>query len=51
MLLNMFVFSLVLQNPLNSDDDISDDDPTELFDTENIIVCQYDKVGVKHCKT
>ena len=31
-------------NPLNSDDDVSDDEPAELFDTENVVVCQYDRV-------
>ena len=35
-----------LQEPLNSDDDVSEDDPNELFDTENVVVCQYDKVSV-----
>uniref|UniRef100_T1ITQ5 Transcription initiation factor IIA subunit 1 n=1 Tax=Strigamia maritima TaxID=126957 RepID=T1ITQ5_STRMM len=34
-----------LQNePLNSEDDVSDEDPSELFDTDNVIVCQYDKI-------
>ena len=33
-------------DPLNSDDDISDEDPDELFGTENVVVCQYDKVSV-----
>ncbi|CAG2067936.1 unnamed protein product, partial [Timema podura] len=32
--------------PLNSGDDVSDDDPTDLFDTDNVVVCQYDKVRV-----
>ena len=32
--------------PLNTDDDISDEDPDELFGTENVVVCQYDKVSV-----
>ncbi|GAB6021840.1 hypothetical protein CHUAL_004412 [Chamberlinius hualienensis] len=31
-------------DPLNSDDDVSDEDPAELFDTDNVIVCQYDKI-------
>ncbi|PSN47897.1 hypothetical protein C0J52_03380 [Blattella germanica] len=30
--------------PLNSEDDVSDDDPTDLFDTDNVVVCQYDKI-------
>merc|ERR1739838_832918 len=30
---------------LGSDDDVStDEDPTELFDTDNVVVCQYDKI-------
>lgn len=32
-------------NPLNSDDDISGDDPNELFETDNVIVCQYEKIS------
>ena len=35
-----------LQEPLNSADDVSEEDPTELFDSENVIVCQYDKVSI-----
>lgn len=36
---------LLRQDPLNSDDDISnDDDPSDVFDTENVVVCQFDKV-------
>lgn len=38
----LFVF--VLQEPLNSGDDVSDEEDQELFDTENVVVCQYDKV-------
>lgn len=34
-----------LQEPLNSADDVSDDDTTDLFDTDNVVVCQYDKVS------
>uniref|UniRef100_A0A2C9LEN3 Transcription initiation factor IIA subunit 1 n=1 Tax=Biomphalaria glabrata TaxID=6526 RepID=A0A2C9LEN3_BIOGL len=33
------------EDPLNSEDDVSEDDPTELFDTENVVVCQYDKIN------
>lgn len=33
------------EEPLNSEDDVSDEDPIELFDTENVIVCQYDKIN------
>ncbi|XP_052124364.1 transcription initiation factor IIA subunit 1 isoform X2 [Frankliniella occidentalis] len=32
------------EEPLNSEDDVSDDDPQDLFDTENVVVCQYDKI-------
>lgn len=32
------------EEPLNSEDDVSDEDITEIFDTENVVVCQYDKV-------
>jgi transcription initiation factor TFIIA large subunit len=32
-------------NPLCSDDDVSEDEPAELFDTENVVVCQYDKIS------
>lgn len=35
----------VWQEPLNSEDDVSDEEDQELFDTENVVVCQYDKVG------
>uniref|UniRef100_A0A1A8QCM9 General transcription factor IIA, 1 n=1 Tax=Nothobranchius rachovii TaxID=451742 RepID=A0A1A8QCM9_9TELE len=34
----------VEEEPLNSEDDVSDDDGGELFDTENVVVCQYDKI-------
>ncbi|RMX58181.1 hypothetical protein pdam_00000056 [Pocillopora damicornis] len=33
------------EDPLNSDDDVSDDDPTDLFDTDNVVVCQFDKAS------
>jgi len=36
--------SLCVKDPLNSGDDVSDSDPTEVFDAENVIVCQFDKV-------
>lgn len=36
----------LFQEPLNSADDVSEEDPTELFDAENVVVCQYDKVGM-----
>ncbi|XP_022238332.1 transcription initiation factor IIA subunit 1-like isoform X2 [Limulus polyphemus] len=31
--------------PLNSEDDVSDEDPSELFETDNVVVCQYDKIS------
>lgn len=34
------------KEPLNSGDDVSDEDPSELFETDNVVVCQYDKVCV-----
>ncbi|XP_044740899.1 transcription initiation factor IIA subunit 1 isoform X2 [Chrysoperla carnea] len=33
------------EEPLNSEDDVSEEDPTDLFDTENVVVCQYDKIN------
>uniref|UniRef100_A0A3Q2Q9Z4 General transcription factor IIA, 1 n=1 Tax=Fundulus heteroclitus TaxID=8078 RepID=A0A3Q2Q9Z4_FUNHE len=35
----------VEEEPLNSEDDVSEDEDQELFDTENVVVCQYDKLG------
>ncbi|XP_069685410.1 transcription initiation factor IIA subunit 1 [Periplaneta americana] len=32
------------EEPLNSEDDVSDEDPSDLFDTDNVVVCQYDKI-------
>lgn len=40
------VASGIQEEPLNSGDDISDVDITEEFQTDNVIVCQYDKVMV-----
>ncbi|XP_069064461.1 transcription initiation factor IIA subunit 1 isoform X3 [Pleurodeles waltl] len=34
----------VEEEPLNSGDDVSDEEGQELFDTENVVVCQYDKI-------
>merc|ERR1711920_487546 len=31
-------------DPLGSGDDISEGDPSDLFNTENVVVCQYDKI-------
>ena len=39
---------LVLQEPLNSCDDVSsDEDPAQVFDTENVVVCQFDRVSTQ----
>ncbi|XP_010331911.1 TFIIA-alpha and beta-like factor isoform X2 [Saimiri boliviensis] len=35
---------IVEEDPLNSGDDVSEQDVPDLFDTDNIIVCQYDKI-------
>lgn len=32
------------EEPLNSEDDVTDEDPSVLFETDNVVVCQYDKV-------
>ena len=33
------------EEPLNSEDDVTDDEEqADLFDTDNVVVCQYDKV-------
>ena len=31
-------------DPLGSGDDISEGDPSDLFNTENVVLCQYDKI-------
>lgn len=36
------------EEPLNSEDDVTDEEPSDLFDTENVVVCQYDKVILKN---
>uniref|UniRef100_A0A8D0F1U8 General transcription factor IIA subunit 1 like n=1 Tax=Strix occidentalis caurina TaxID=311401 RepID=A0A8D0F1U8_STROC len=35
---------IVEEDPLNSGDDVSEQDTPDLFDTDNVIVCQYDKI-------
>lgn len=40
----MILIIFISQEPLNSEDDVTDDDPADLFDTDNVVVCQYDKV-------
>lgn len=32
------------EEPLNSEDDVSEEDVSDLLDTENVVVCQYDKI-------
>ncbi|VVC90892.1 transcription initiation factor IIA subunit 1 [Leptidea sinapis] len=32
------------EEPLNSEDDVSDEEPGDMFDTDNVVVCQYDKI-------
>ncbi|NXU51085.1 TF2AY factor, partial [Turnix velox] len=36
--------NIVEEDPLNSGDDVSEQDIPDLFDTDNVIVCQYDKI-------
>ncbi|XP_004590716.2 TFIIA-alpha and beta-like factor [Ochotona princeps] len=36
--------AIVEEDPLNSGDDVSEQDVPDLFDTDNVIVCQYDKI-------
>ncbi|KAL4641221.1 stonin-1 [Arapaima gigas] len=33
-----------VRDPLNSGDDVSEQDIPDLFDTDNVVVCQYDKI-------
>ncbi|XP_030051695.1 TFIIA-alpha and beta-like factor [Microcaecilia unicolor] len=35
---------VIEEDPLNSGDDVSEQEVPDLFDTDNVIVCQYDKV-------
>ncbi|VDL89503.1 unnamed protein product [Schistocephalus solidus] len=32
------------EEPLNSGDDVSEEEPDVLFQSENVVVCQYDKI-------
>lgn len=32
------------EEPLNSEDDVSEEDVSDILDTENVVVCQYDKI-------
>lgn len=33
------------EEPLNSDDDVSDEEVSENFEIDNVVVCQYDKIS------
>ncbi|KAL8617658.1 hypothetical protein ACOMHN_047904 [Nucella lapillus] len=33
------------EDPLNSNDDVSEEDSTEIFETDNVVVCQFDKIN------
>ncbi|KAM4041735.1 TFIIA-alpha and beta-like factor [Anomaloglossus baeobatrachus] len=35
---------VIEEDPLNSGDDVSEQEVPDLFDTDNVIVCQYDKI-------
>ncbi|XP_074844612.1 TFIIA-alpha and beta-like factor [Carettochelys insculpta] len=35
---------IIEEDPLNSGDDVSEQDIPDLFDTDNVVVCQYDKI-------
>nr|XP_032821772.1 uncharacterized protein LOC116948790 [Petromyzon marinus] len=35
---------VVEEDPLNSGDDVSEQDNSEMFDVDNVVVCQYDKI-------
>ncbi|XP_078724011.1 TFIIA-alpha and beta-like factor [Lampetra fluviatilis] len=35
---------VVEEDPLNSGDDVSEQDMSEMFDVDNVVVCQYDKI-------
>uniref|UniRef100_A0A8C5CYR0 General transcription factor IIA, 1-like n=1 Tax=Gadus morhua TaxID=8049 RepID=A0A8C5CYR0_GADMO len=41
---NDFLGMINAEDPLNSGDDVQDQDIPDLFDTDNVIVCQYDKI-------
>lgn len=32
------------EDPLNSGDDVSNDESSEMFETDNVVVCQFDKI-------
>ncbi|VDK23142.1 unnamed protein product [Taenia asiatica] len=35
------------EEPLNSDDDVTDEELEALFESDNLVVCQYEKVGIQ----
>ncbi|XP_033115866.1 transcription initiation factor IIA subunit 1-like [Anneissia japonica] len=37
--------AVIEEEPLNTDDDDSGDEPEDIFDTDNVIVCQYEKIN------
>ncbi|XP_053099978.1 TFIIA-alpha and beta-like factor isoform X1 [Hemicordylus capensis] len=37
---------IIEEDPLNSGDDVSEQETPDVFDTDNIIVCQYDKAEI-----
>lgn len=40
---------VTFQEPLNSDDDPSDDEDAEtMFEVDNVVVCQFEKVAPPH---
>uniref|UniRef100_A0A673CLQ4 General transcription factor IIA, 1-like n=1 Tax=Sphaeramia orbicularis TaxID=375764 RepID=A0A673CLQ4_9TELE len=41
---NDFLGIINAEDPLNSGDDVIEQDIPDLFDTDNVIVCQYDKI-------
>ena len=45
----MFIlwFFSIFQESLNSNDDVSDEESAEVFETDNVVVCQFDKVSSK----
>uniref|UniRef100_A0AAY4CYX0 Uncharacterized protein n=1 Tax=Denticeps clupeoides TaxID=299321 RepID=A0AAY4CYX0_9TELE len=43
-MINADALEALQEDPLNSGDDVSEQDVPDLFDTDNVIVCQYDKI-------
>ncbi|VDM21463.1 unnamed protein product [Hydatigera taeniaeformis] len=38
------------EEPLNSGDDVSDEEPESLFESDNLVVCQYERVSRSRSK-